>query len=456
LALALVAAWHGSLLPASAQGACSVAWPAQFDGQPGADCPARGDTVELSAGTHTLSKRCDYTGVTFSIKKSRTVLDCDHRPLHAPQPTEAAAIEIGGRGAQEPLEDVTVRNCFIADYRRGVNINPVHQDRDGRREVYWQHEHQPTARYLRLMEIDEQLRARAPRAIRLENVHVASTAHVGIYVNSYVHEVTLETVSVRGTHEGPCLYLDAATRDNVVVSSCFKGCAREGIAVDASAFNRIARSRFERNAEGGIFLYKNANERVYRIGEEGGNRVHGPRAQHSVGNRIEENTFESEKKAVWVASRAAKNYTGSNLFWADPLVYSGDGYKHRRDFAEGTIIVGNRFIDTDVAAVVIEDDNCVVAENYFASPNTGRDTGIYLGSRPREWTGEPIFGTEIRGNRFAATIHTNVEQVYCARGSLIADNVDVQSGTSVPYRPGPPPCADSSLHPALILAVTAF
>jgi parallel beta-helix repeat protein len=373
--------------------------------------------------------------------------------LHSPDAQDIdAAISIGGPDSVESLSNVIVRNCFIRDYEQGVSIAPPRTDKSEMRQLYWQYENDLDARHAVLSAKDDELRSYAPRNVRIENVHMNNTRGVGIYIYAYAHEVALDHVSVQDNGSGPGLYLDTGSRNNTILDSCFVRTAREGIAIDSSAYNTIAGSYFADNAEGGIFLYKNANERVYPPNYTGSEKIHSPRTQHAAGNRIEYNVFAREQRSVWVASRASRNYEDSSLFYGDPIVYQGGGYEHRRDFAERTVIRANTFSDSRRAAIIVEDDHTLIVDNYFESDETTGDTGIYLGSRPRDWIADPVYGTEIRGNTFRATILLNIEQEYCATGSLILGNVDVQNGSSTPYSAGPGPCQHRRLlHPALIV-----
>jgi len=302
---------------------------------------------------------------------------------------------------------------------------------------------------------DERRRAQAPHGIRLRNLHAEGTKDVAFYLYGWVSGVRMDRISVRGTGAGPGLYLDTGSRDNEIHGSCFRGTAREGVAIDSSAFNLISRSRFESNEEGGIFLYRNAQDRAWNPddGVDHG-QVHAARAQHSEGNRIEDNLFLHERKAVWIASRAARNYAGSDM-WQDPVVYDAwSGLSHqvyRRDYAEANVVTKNEFIDTKVHALIIEDDHNVVTENYFESAESG-DVGIFFGSRPRQWTGDPICGNVISRNAFHVNVATNLSNAYCALGSLVTEKVKRENGRDIPYDAGLSACGElpRELHPALI------
>ena len=289
----------------ASQPLCEIPFPSPPVMSQGADCPSP-DVPERVTGYRTLSPDCDYAGVTFLIDEPETILDCAGQLLYAPDEDdlaeERAAIQIRSAPAEAaPLHHVVVKNCFVRDHHRAVDIaRPLtRSEKNQLRETYWATETDPHARDAQLGVLDDALRALAPRDIVIRDVHARETRHVGFYVYNYVQRVTLDDISVRDNAEGPGIYLDSGSRQNRIQDSCLARTAREGIAIDASAFNEILGSRFEDNEEGGIFLYKNAFEQPDK---------HIPRTQHSEGNQIAENTFVDEERAIWVASRAARNY----------------------------------------------------------------------------------------------------------------------------------------------------
>lgn len=446
--------------------ACGVTFPPIPESRSDASCPAPGTRQPVVRSYEHLSSRCNYAGVTFTISSSNTTLDCANQLLYFQGDGDGkAAIDILGE-TDEPITNVTIRNCYIAGYHQGIAIHRTNtkQEKDEQYGLYTDSGETAASRYVHLMASDDKLRQRAPHNIRLENVHVGCTVHEGIYVYNHVTNVSMQNVSVASTRKGPGIYLDSGSRHIQVHDSCVAGSQREGIAVDSSAFNVISKSRFANNGNGGVLLYKNAGECTVDVSGDCHKRLL-PRTQHSEGNLIEDNIFLNETKAVWVASRASKDYFGNDLTHGDPIALEhipepGDyrAYRYYRDYAERTTIRRNEFRDTRADAVVIEDDHALVADNIFYG-GFPYSSDIYLGSRVREWLGDPVYGTEIRGNKFVRgsqpVARLPIGQEYCTTGSIIDRNVlSVFDETSIVDRRDKT-CGDDLkkfrlLHPALI------
>jgi len=438
---------------AAAQAACEALWP-QIPAVSASGCPKSGTTLTVHANEYLeLRQSCDYRGVIIEVVGGNSWLNCNHTVLREDSTTEdKKGIAIDGHG--ERISNVRVSNCFIDGFENGVRVNAPNHNRTALRQAYWDYEHDLRERYHVLTAMQDDAREHGASGVTIENVHARNTRGTGLYISGHAQNVTLDFVSVEH-NGGPGVYIDAESRFNRIFDSCFKNTGREGIAVDGSAGNTIELNYFEASAEGGIFVYKNAGEKNYRVGEEQPGGTHGPRTQHSMGNIIQDNTFYNEDKAVWIASRAPRNYANSGLFWSDPVVYDKGGYEYRRDFAEGNIVRRNRFLDARTDALVIEDDNSVIVDNYFELFPLAR-SGIYLGSRPRQWVDDPVYGTEIRGNRFVvegAIVRPAVHE-FCTLGSSMTRNfVGPLGGASTLYTFPAAPCPNRGvLHPSLIVA----
>jgi hypothetical protein len=440
----------------------------------GVKFPPIPEKVCLSPGSHPIASSyqeldpaCDYGGVQFSISQSNVTLDCKNALLYAQDHTSGPAIDIISK---DSIRNITIRNCFIAGFDRGIEIHRDYAD-DRPGDLYRIYSN-PTEtaewKYLNLTAIDDRIREQAPQEIRLENVHIACTEREGIYIFNYVTRVSMDGVSINNTRQGPGIYLDSGSRHNELRNSCIAGSAREGLAIDSSAFNVIARNRFERNGNGGVMLYKNAGECSLDTSGACHGKRRMPRTQHSEGNLIEDNVFSKEIKAVWVASRAARDYYGSDLTHGDPVILEhiprpGDlldqtAYRYYRDYAERTTIRRNAFRDTIADAVVIEDDHTLVADNVFNGGSSGYGD-VYLGSRVRERVGDPVYATEVRGNKFLRDARNvgrlAIKQEYCTTGSIIDGNIvfTYDEPRRVDHREAPcetEPIRQRYLHPALI------
>jgi len=227
--------------------------------------------------------------------------------------------------------------------------------------------------------------------------------------------------------------------------------AREGIAIDSSAYNIIDNNVFYKNKRGGVFLYKNAYEKSWGTA---------PRVQHSDANTIVNNLFVDEPTGVFVASRASREYlyrhgdavyldlggpdTKQGLISERPIEWkdylTGEG-KFHRDYAGSTRIEDNTFIGTRIAAIRISDDLARVEWNYFLEPEESSDA-IILGNDVRDEALEPIYGLTLQYNEFDSAYYETGQLINqshpakfgdpgggCVLGSFIRDNVLINSGT---------------------------
>jgi hypothetical protein len=138
----------------------------------------------------------------------------------------------------------------------------------------------------------------APTRIRLERVTLIGTGTaIPLYVSVGVTEVELIDSTVSGRSASTAIYLDAESSHNTIVGNTISlsSQAREQIAIDGSAHNRIERNVFENSTFGAVHIYRNC-------GEEGGIRHLEPTL-----NAIRDNTFRlrsaSKRPLVWVSSR---------------------------------------------------------------------------------------------------------------------------------------------------------
>ncbi|MBN9479859.1 MAG: right-handed parallel beta-helix repeat-containing protein [Bordetella sp.] len=104
--------------------------------------------------------------------------------------------------------------------------------------------------------------AAAPSHIVLDQVTIRGAGSIPLYVGPGVTRLSLTRSTLEGRSVATALYLDAESADNQIEGNLFRTrTAREMIAVDGSARNRIVGNRFELGGRPGVFLYRNCGER---------------------------------------------------------------------------------------------------------------------------------------------------------------------------------------------------
>ncbi|MGO4326532.1 nitrous oxide reductase family maturation protein NosD [Cupriavidus sp. 2TAF22] len=342
----------------------------------GGDGMASGDTPSAVPGTAScaspaevtvdtvLDSACVYKQ-TFTISRSGITLDCGGATIDG-RGTDVKGIYVDSRGGA--LRHVTIRNCRLKN-QASVGI-----------AIGWSG---ALAARLQAYTRDD-IYARSPQQVLIENASVEGAGNVGIYIESYASGNTLRNVTVTSSR-GPGVYLDASTRDNRIVNSTFTGNGlprtREAIAIDSSAGNVIAGNKFSGNALAAITLYKNCGENQ------------GPaRWQHSDGNLIQDNDFAAESVGVWIASRQSRDLGNWNC--SDPSYYAG---RYFLDYAQNNQVMNNRFANVR-QGVIVEDDNNTVSGNTFSGT---RNADIVTGAQYRAmYLGRPVSGLIAQDNTY--------------------------------------------------------
>lgn len=368
-------------------------------------------------GTITLPSDCAYDDA-FVITTSATTLDCNGAQLRA------------GKGiiVRGDVSDVKVENCWL-EGTSGLSINPP--DRlDGETEEAW--------------------RLRSPKRVVISHVAAIGSKGSGVFIGPAVDGAVLEGSLVEGS-ESAGVYLEHGTvhtkvRANLVRKNGLRAkgvdrtewTRREGVAVDASAYNEIEDNRFEANAFGGVFLYKNCWEHSTTDPKSP------PRPLHAMANVIRRNVFVDMPMGVWIASRQARDLGAWDCGDASPhdnpikltdafppgyptfrstyparydvnLEYLGAALEGRvckggcspnrdeiwawEDFAEDNVVEENRFERIGLAGVRVEDDRARVVGNTFA----GDFDFLYVGTPLRSrFLGHPVRGTVVKDNAFVA------------------------------------------------------
>lgn len=107
----------------------------------------------------------------------------------------------------------------------------------------------------------DRARAAAPTDILLERTTLVGTGSIPLYVGPGVTGVTVKGGRIAGRSVSTAVYLDAESAGAIIEGVAFDGVtAREQIAIDGSAGNRIVGNRFRRSGRGGVFLYRNCGE----------------------------------------------------------------------------------------------------------------------------------------------------------------------------------------------------
>lgn len=269
-------------------------------------------------GDTKLKRGCTYHQ-SVVISSSNIALDCDGATLDGMGKLKYGVQVVSGG---EELKNVKVTNCNVKNYAiNGVMVGsgiPDFKRPDNRRENY----------------------KRSPTQVEISNFNVEGSGNVGVYLYSYVTNVTLRDSVIRGSRSSG-IYLEQSTQSNKIINNVVrdngvwngpKTGQREGLSIDSSAKNLIQGNSFINNAAGGIFLYKNCGENFSK-----GMAV--LRWQSSNDNIIRNNKFVDEKIGVWVASRQGSDLSHRDC--GDPSLDSGK--KYYRDYSDSNVIDGNKF-----------------------------------------------------------------------------------------------------------------
>ena len=259
------------------------------------------------------------------VEASGAGIDCGGGSIGRPgaqvttrQPTVAIWSRAEADGFSRP-QDVFLRNCTIHGAVRiwGMGAGGSMSDlRDSSR----------TAGHTAVAQ------AAAPTRVLLDRVRFLGTGSIPLYVGPGVTGLTVRNSSFAGRSVSVALYLDAESAGNVITDNVFDiTTAREQIAVDGSARNRIVGNRFNLGRRGGIFLYRNC-------GEDGVIRHQTP-----SDNTITDNSFSGANwirpQTVVVGAREGnRRYCADDQGW--PFGSSADD----GDNASGNVVARNRMV----------------------------------------------------------------------------------------------------------------
>jgi parallel beta-helix repeat protein len=406
--------------------------------------------------TGILLPTCDWTDVELRITRSNTILNCDNQTLRAHDKVDGAGIHLastdtigferdpvacteiataapmcpvepvpGDTDPEPGLHNVTVMNCAVRGYKNGVSLYNIPRHYDARsliRDTYLEWFEHPAEATCRVEQVEDCLRTVSPHRILITDVSTDGQSNVGIYVNSWAHDVEITRSTITGTDHGPGIYLDSGTRDNVIATNDISWNGREAVAIDASADNLVQNNHIEGNGtrDGGsdarfsvgIAIYKNFWEQRW-----GG--THLPRAQRSEGNVIDDNDIVDHITGVALAMRqdwSRDDAPGSDGAWGDQVYYredekfTDDEYFYRERAAHN-IVKQNRFDRNSYGVIVEDDDNQILGNTFTGS----RWYDVLVGNEVRQWTREPVHGTTVAGNVFSKGLRI----MWCAQDTSL-------------------------------------
>ncbi len=390
-----------------------------------------GEVVTITEST-TIPKGCNYDKVSFLIKSSNIVFDCNKSILNGlgktkrnspvvPSPykrgDDPVVVAFNIVGSENNLiQDITVKNCDLRYYVNGFNVSlslnkTTHDDLKNNRNV--------TA-------LENHLRTLSPKNIRIENTQITGSHKAGIFVQRYINGLTIDKTNIVSAGDIG-VYLESGTQNITISNSSFSKNGettydikkrlrklrvrkREAIAVDSSSHNKIINNRFIDNAGGAIFIYKNCYER-YKEAEQL------PRYQQSNFNTIQNNLFKDERRGVWIASRQDRDL--DNFDCGDPLVFEDKNEKYYEDFAKYTRILNNTFEDVK-EAIIVEDDNSTISGNTFKGES---ERDIRIGTRIRtKILNRPVTGTTVENNTFNSNAEPHVLIKFDSKNNTFNNN----------------------------------
>ncbi|MFK5667252.1 right-handed parallel beta-helix repeat-containing protein [Pseudomonas shirazica] len=308
------------------------------------------------------------------ISSSNISLDCDGATLDGMGKLKYG-IQVVSNGKK--LSNVRIENCSVENFAiNGIMVGsgiPDFKRSRNRQENY----------------------KTSPTQIEIKNVQVDRSGNVGVYLYSYVTNVTLQGSTIKGSKSSG-VYLEQSSQSNKIINNIIRDNGgwdgertgqREGLSIDSSAKNLIQGNSFISNAAGGVFLYKNCGENFSK-----GMAV--LRWQSSNDNIIRDNKFIDEKIGVWVASRQ-----GSDLSHRDCGDPSLDGSKkYYKDYANNNLIEENTFCRNRQYVRIGGDENVVRNNKADVEPSKIVIEPVNMTTK---LTGVPPQGNVIENNVYA-------------------------------------------------------
>lgn len=250
---------------------------------------------------------------------SGTVIDCDGSWYNDGKPTELVIRSEKTASGWDRPEGLVIRNCRIRGSIRVLGMGRNGEAAEVRESSHWEGHTQ-------------RAQDAAPTNIRISGVEIEAAHRIPLYVAPGVTGVVFENSRITGWSASTAIYLDCESAGNVIAGNTLAiRAAREVIAVDGSADNRIEGNRFKNIAYGGIFLYRNC-------GEAGTVRHQTPH-----GNVIRDNWFDTHTLGAFQTAIHLGSRNGNRTYcWQDDGHPFGSSLDDR-DFADDNTVTGNVF-----------------------------------------------------------------------------------------------------------------
>lgn len=250
---------------------------------------------------------------------SGTVIDCGGGWYNDGRPTELVIRSEKTDAGWERPEGIVIRNCKIRGAIRVFGLGRNGEAPEVRESSHCEGHTQ-------------RAQEAAPKDIRISGVEIEAIHRIPLYLAPGVTGVVFENSRITGWGASTAIYLDCESAGNLIAGNTLAmRAAREVIAVDGSADNRIEGNRFENIAYGGIFLYRNC-------GEAGTVRHQTPHGNVIRDNWFDTRTLGAFQVAIHLGSRnGRRTYCGQDD--GHPFGSSLDD----RDFADDNTVTGNVF-----------------------------------------------------------------------------------------------------------------
>lgn len=292
-------------------------------------------------------------------------------------------ISIGGAQAEEPLTNVSVRNCVVDGFERNYGVEVT----------------KPDAAANLTIEDSKSMLARA----------------YGVFIGPNVKGVTLRKVDVANSQASGLFFSPGSSQNTVTLSRVVNnGQAtfmphQDGVTLDSAPQNQIIANLFENNGMAGLSLFHNC-------GEYGGPRP----ATQANENVIRANHFKNEKIGAWIGSRQSMNQ--QLLSCSSQKTFDDSSWDIVEDFAKENVIEKNTFTDNQIGVRLEDDKNKVIDNKFKISSKTG--VAVLVGhrfGRPRDLR-RPIDGTVLSGNTAQTVAKVAYQYCFLQTGTEMSKN----------------------------------
>jgi len=359
--------------------------------------------------------RFDFPIKTFTviIRTSGITVDCNNNQFEVPDVTQPIhGMVIQSRFTQ--VSDVTVKNCRFLNFKGSLGVIPgLTAEERFEMSINLQH---------------DEIRARAPTRITLDNIVSENARGVGIGITATY--VTLKNSRIFGSRSAG-IYLSWTARNNLIKENHIHNNGREGIAIDSARYNIIKNNEIHNNRVGAIMLYRNCQERFQErppglTDEEYKKYKYHPLSQYrhqgASNNLITQNVIRNELIGVWIASRQSRDLRKWGC--GNPTPYANhsnpgetDGKYVFLDYANTNAVKTNHFINVN-KGIIVEGNRSYIFDNTFY----GVDLPARVGTKYRSLLlGKPVRDTKFDKNRYLAS-PKRVDVLYNSRNTTIDRN----------------------------------